>query len=478
MDKCWPCAQKCFAFGMKEPYKINRKGTKGVTIKPYFSIPTLVHLEITYACMANCIMCYNPARTLPTDRDKDNVWDIIKSMAKQRVPHVYLIGGEPTYGFSTQELSKYVDYLYENGSSVSLITNGQIRLKGMTKNLACFGISIHGSTSESHDFITGLPGSWARALETAKQYIAEGFDLRFITVVMGRNAQEMYDIARLAHEIGAESVYFDIYEPGGIGEKNSNVKELRMQPTQEELKIAIGQIIQANKDFSLRGGIGLGTALPYCFDERLIEAGMAANCGVGTHFGAVTNVGDYRICNQSKMVFGNVLETSLHDIWMSDEITDYFRSLDWVEEPCSSCPALEECAGGCKVDEGSNSGEFRIDRIVRGLSDEAKSKISKDILKRKGINSDYPAIYRKLKLDRFFALTDIYKEYGDIFFKTRYQTVRISEDEESILKAIENIGGIFNEKDLINAYKDDVDEKDMRVFISELILAGALNEIE
>lgn len=465
------------AYGMQEPYLIKRKGpaTPEKKIKPFFCIPTLAHIEITYACMEDCIMCYNPTRTKVSDRDKNLVWDIVKSLAKSRVPHTYLIGGEPTYGYSKEELQDYVEYLFDNGSSVTIVTNGQVRLKGMTQNLACYGVSIHGADAETHDSITRLKGSWKRAIETARFYVDEGHDVRIIPVVMGMNHDQMYRIAELAWEIGAESIYYDVYEPGGIGETNSALTDLHMQPTYEELKIGIGQIVKAHDDFPFRGSVGLGTALPYCIDERLVERNMLANCGVGTYFSAITNTGDFRICNQSKMRFGNVLETTIDKIWTSKQIDDYFRTLQWVEEPCSSCPVLEECGGGCKVDEGCSSGEFCIDRIIRGLSPELKLKLSASDIHKDERPMEFPANWRNFKPNRYLAITDLYENVGDIFFKTRYQTVRINKNEKNLLQSIIDAGGIICEQDFVQAYSDQVDEVELRNFIGKLIQVDAVD---
>lgn len=464
------------AYGMKEPFLIKRNGPTVPTkkIKPFFSIPTLAHIEVTYACMEDCIMCYNPTRTKVTERDKNLVWDIVKSLSKSRVPHTYLIGGEPTYGYSKEELQDYVEYLFENGSSVTIVTNGQIRLKGMTNNLACYGVSIHGAEPEMHDKITRLKGSWKRAIETARFYVDEGHDVRIIPVVMGMNHDQMYRIAELAWEIGAESIYYDVYEPGGIGERNSSIKEFHMQPTYEELKIAIGQIVKAHDDFPFRGSVGLGTALPYCFDERLVERNMLANCGVGTYFSAITNTGDFRICNQSKMRFGNVLETSIDKIWTSSKIDEYFRTLQWVEEPCSSCPVLEECGGGCKVDEGCSSGEFCIDRIVRGLSPELKLKLSEKDIHHDEKIVPFPNTWRTFKTSRYLAITDMYADVGDIFFKTRYQTVRIKENEKILLQSIMDNSGVLQEEDFVNTYCDQIEINELRNFVTKLIQVDAL----
>jgi radical SAM protein with 4Fe4S-binding SPASM domain len=427
--------------------------------------------------MEDCIMCYNPTRTKVSERDKDIVWDIVRSLSASRVPHTYLIGGEPTYGYSKDELQDYVEYLSDNGSSVTIVTNGQKRLKGMTQRLACYGVSIHGADAETHDSITQLRGSWERAIATARAYVDEGHDVRIIPVVMGMNHDQMYRIAELAWGIGAESIYYDIYEPGGIGETNSHTDNLRMQPTYQDLRIALGQIVQAHDDFPFRGSVGLGTALPYCFDERLVERNMLANCGVGTYFCAITNVGDFRICNQSKMRFGNVLEKPINQIWTDPLLDEYYRTLKWVEEPCASCAVLDECGGGCKVDEGCASGEFCIDRVVRGLSPELQLRLNEKDIRHGNPTTSVPEEWRLFKPSRYLAVTDLYADVGDIFFKTRYQTIRISADEQSLIESILDTGGTLDEQDFIHTYEDQVEPAELRQFISRLAQVDAIEVV-
>lgn len=245
------------AFGMRAPSVITRDGAApGRRLVPPFSIPTLAHIEITYACMESCIMCYNPTRTKVNARDKSLVRDIVATLADQRIPHTYLIGGEPTYGYTGAELSDMVDQLADNGSSTTIVTNGQIHLKHFNNRLAAFGVSIHGADAESHDSITGKRGSFKRALDAVRLYVEDGHDVRFVTVIMGRNHDQMYRIAELAYELGAESIYFDVYEPGGIGESLSRARDLRMQPTAAELRVALGEVIRAHDELPFRGDVG------------------------------------------------------------------------------------------------------------------------------------------------------------------------------------------------------------------------------
>lgn len=401
-------------------------------------IPTLCHIETTYKCNQNCIFCYNPRRSEAIDYDQLD--KIVASVAKEHIPHVYLSGGEPSM-LDIEHLNKYVEMLSEN-SSVTILTNGNRTMKGLSKKVACVGIPIHGTNALEHDAMTQVPGSYNRMMESVKYYVSEGYDVRCILVLTGYNYDKMYQLIKTAEELGMESVYVNRYEDGGLGATNSKLKKLK--PTLDEFRIALGQIIQARKDCTkLDGKVGFGTAIPFCIDKRLITEKIGATCGVGTNFCAINLDGDFRICNQSEIVYGNVLKESIKDIWKKRDIK-CFRDLSWVSEPCKSCKALAECVGGCKVDV-NYSDSFCIDYAVRNdIDDEMKENI-------KYINKNYykhlfsgeePSIKEyKLSLDTvieaspYLKINDVTK---DTFCVTRYQTVLIDETVRDIVAEIKN----------------------------------------
>lgn len=78
-------------FGMKTPHLIDRESNhRKAMLRPTFCVPTLTHIEITYARDESCIMCYNPTRTKVNPRDKALVSEIVTRVAEQRIPHPYL----------------------------------------------------------------------------------------------------------------------------------------------------------------------------------------------------------------------------------------------------------------------------------------------------------------------------------------------------------------------------------------------------
>jgi len=417
------------------------------------SIPHLVHIETTYSCNGNCVFCYNPKRGNKFNKKK--VDKIVKSIHKSWVPHVYLIGGEPSL-LGVEQLNRYIDFLSER-SSVTVVTNGLICLRGISKNLACIGIPFHG-TEAIHERHTQMVGGYKKAITTTKYYVSRGLDVRCIPVLTAWNFNQMYDVIKVAKKLGMESVFVDRFEDGGIGSKNSDT--LKLSP--DQFGIALGQMIAARDDFNIP--VGFGTAIPYCLDERLITENMFANCGAGFTFCAVSPEGDVRACNQSEISYGNVIEGPIEQIWKNKELNK-FRDLSWVTTPCCSCVALKDCLCGCKVDSSFSSG-YSIDYAVRGKTKSLEPALLFPKLDPLLTHFDG---YRSIKLDRYVKLNKRYQEH---YLITRYQTIEINKEAQEIIEFL--IGGESSEENLVLHFSRYISEQEIRLFLDRLFLIGAI----
>ncbi|MCX6759410.1 MAG: RNHCP domain-containing protein [Candidatus Nealsonbacteria bacterium] len=417
------------------------------------SIPHLVHIETTYACNSRCIFCYNPKRGEGFNREK--IDRIVQSIYESWIPHVYLIGGEPSL-LGVNQLNAYINLLAER-SSVTIVTNGLICLKGLSKRLACIGIPFHG-IKEIHEWHTEIKGGFKKTVASTRYYIENGFDVRCIPVLTAWNFDQMYEVIRLAKQLGMESVFVDRFEDGGIGSKRS--KEIA--PTIEQFRIALSQMIAGQRDFGIP--VGFGTAIPFCLDERLITENMFADCGVGFTFAAVNPRGDVRLCNQSEIVYGNVLEKPIEQIWKKKQL-DEFRDLRWVTEPCRSCRVLTECLCGCKVDCSYSTG-YCVDYAVRGLN---KPLYPVSGIPRRNLPSKYPKYYRYFSLDPYTKLNVFHREP---YLVTRYQTIEIDNETTEVMRVI--INGETNEKALVTRFAGIFDEKEIRSFVTKLAAIKAI----
>lgn len=428
----------------------------------HYSIPHLLHIEMSYACNSKCIFCYNPHRKSPINYSR--IDKIVDSVYRSHIPHVYLIGGEPSI-LKTSKLNQYIDLLSKR-SSVTIVTNGLIYKENISSKLACIGVPIHGN-KKTHEILTDNKGGYNKTIGTIKKYVRDGFDVRCIPVLMSTNYNQIYEIIRTAKELGMESVFVDRFESGGIGSKVAG----KLKINSLQFKEALSQMIRARDDFNIP--VGFGTAIPFCVDERLIRENMWADCGVGVTFCAINPDGDLRICNQSDISYGNVLEEPVKEIWNKREMDD-FRDLRWVSRPCKNCPLLLYCTCGCKVDL-TCSNEYCIDYAVRegklGLVDQNKMKdLSKIFFKKENNLTKIPRKYRNFTVNKYAKLNLNHKED---YLVTRYQTIVLDKMAIRIIKKV--FDGIDFEGDLIRAFDSQVDKKELRNFITKLIDVGCID---
>lgn len=104
------------------------------------NLPELLQIELTYQCNLKCIFCYNPLRN--KEINQETLEKIVDRVCEFKIPQVYLIGGEPSV-LGVETLNRYIDKLSKT-SSVTIVTNGFIKLVGISNKLAVMAVSLHG----------------------------------------------------------------------------------------------------------------------------------------------------------------------------------------------------------------------------------------------------------------------------------------------------------------------------------------------
>ncbi len=184
---------------------------------------------------------------------------------------------------------------------------------------------------------------------------------------------------------------------------------------------------------------------------------FSQDCGVGTTFCAISPKGEFRICNQSTVVYGMVPEEPVERIWRKRTLGG-FRCLSWVTEPCKSCPLLTQCVCGCKVDV-NESDQYCIDYAVRGTAGPSQKIL--ESLSYPDPTESYPQKMRRFRVNRFTKVTTLYTQP---LLVTRYQTVEIDGIALEMTKELLT-GTIGTELDLIKRYSDRVNKADVRRFV-------------
>jgi pyrroloquinoline quinone biosynthesis protein E len=119
-----------------------------------------------------------------------------------------------------------------------------------------------------------------------------------------------------------------------------------LMPTREQV-MAAADLVEALR-LRHAGRIVIDTVVPDYY-ARYPKACMG---GWASRALNVTPSGNVLPCHAAEtitgLVFENVKNTPLSEIWHSSMAFNAFRSLDWMEEPCVSCDRKLTCRGGCR----------------------------------------------------------------------------------------------------------------------------------
>jgi SynChlorMet cassette radical SAM/SPASM protein ScmF len=145
---------------------------------------------------------------------------------------VKLTGGEPLLH---PHFTRLLEIVRSEELRLIIETNGLLCTPEIAAEIAkspdrFVSVSIDGSDAATHEWVCGVPGSFKAARQAVSNLVAAGIRPQVIFTVMRSNAGQVDAIVRLAEEIGAASVKFNVVQPIARGEK--------LQKDQETLRIA------------------------------------------------------------------------------------------------------------------------------------------------------------------------------------------------------------------------------------------------
>ena len=315
-------------------------------------IPVVVY-EVTEACNQSCRFCYNhwkgsacpampPAPVFRLARRT-----LRRLLRQTSVGSLSLSGGEPMLMPRIHDLALRARF---SGASVNLLTNGTLLGKEDIEIMNHIGIGavqipILAAEPAVHDHITGLPGSWRKAMESARKISsAKAGWLVPVLIVSKKNASQVEQTLRLyASEFGATTAMVNRFNIGGLGLHHA--PELSI--SKEGLKEIFARVDKVAGELGMT--IQSGVCTPICVlnpdDYRNI---MFSHCSTDLSSRPLTvnYKGDVRFCNHSPRVLGNIYDKTIGEI-VSECMNDgYF---DNVPEPCGTCSLWTRCRGGCRA---------------------------------------------------------------------------------------------------------------------------------
>jgi SynChlorMet cassette radical SAM/SPASM protein ScmF len=316
-----------------------------------------IYFYLTEGCNLRCRHCWIVPKYQTDGHANPSLdLDLFRSIIQQANPlgltGVKLTGGEPLLHPNIHEILQFI-----RTQPIRLIveTNGILCSSEIaSKMIACedpfVSVSLDGVDAETHEWVRGVAGSFEAALEGIRNLIKAGLRPQLIMSVMRRNKDQIEAMVRLAEDIGAGSVKFNIVQPTARGEKMHEAGETL---TIEEL-VDLGQWVE--NTLSVSTGLHLYYDDPLAFrplGKMFGDDGRGCDvCGIQGILGVLAN-GSYALCGIGEMVpdlvFGNPATDRLEEVWNTTPILLELREglPERFEGICRDCLMKGICLGSC-----------------------------------------------------------------------------------------------------------------------------------
>ena len=326
--------------------------------------------ELTEACNQCCRFCYNYWRDgstpLPPPDPKLARKTLGRLLSQASVGTLSFSGGEPMLLRNIHDLALAARF---KGCHVNVLTNGTMLTGDALTNFVSLGIGaiqipILSADPAVHEYLTQLPGSWARATDALRRVAGVmpkgAYAVLVITAV---NAPGVPQTLQCIYDLGVRRVMVNRFNIGGMGLRNCS--ELVLKP--ETLKQAFADVeafAVAHSDMQFVSGV----CTPLCMlDVSPYPHIQFSWCS--TDFSrrpvAINYKGDVRFCNHSPHVLGNIWERPVGEILTDPETTARYSE---VPSRCRDCALLSRCNGGCRAASEQVYGSFaEADPILETL---------------------------------------------------------------------------------------------------------------
>ncbi len=338
-----------------EPVKSNPRPNHRYSDRPFIAI-----WEATRACDLACVHCRVSAESkpYPGELNTSQALDLIRQIAEWKVPLFVITGGDP---LKREDLSQLIaecakrEMMFALAPSVTPLLTFE-KLKELQKaGLNRVSISIDGADALTHDTFRGIPGTFARCVETMQWLKDLGLKLQVNTTVSRHNQNQIWDIARVIRDYAIErwSVFFLV--PTGRAEKKQALtagdSEKVLNQLYDILKegwfdIKTTEAHHFRRVILQRSGVkpeNLEKAMKSGAGPGLIRAALGVNDGRGFVF--ISHTGDVCPSGFLPIPGGNVKIDPLAETYQKNEMFKKLRDSDGLKGKCGKCEYRYHCGG-------------------------------------------------------------------------------------------------------------------------------------
>ncbi len=307
--------------------------------------PLWLLCELTYACPLQCPYCSNPVEmaNFKKELSTDDWIRVMREARKMGATQLGFSGGEP---LTRPDLEELIAEARQLGFYTNLITSGlgmdEKRVAAFKKaGLDHIQVSFQASSADLNDLIAGTD-AFEHKLEMARAVKKHGYPMVLCFVLHRQNEPYVREILDLAVTLDADYVELATTQYYGWAFHNKDY----LIPTREQL--ANAELVTKEFQEKLKGKMKIFYVIPDYFEDR------PKKCmdGWGAIFLTITPDGLALPCHAARQLPGlelpSVQDHSIDWIWNDSPDFNKFRGLDWMKDPCRTCPEKEKDLGGCR----------------------------------------------------------------------------------------------------------------------------------
>lgn len=298
-------------------------------------IPLTGSIEITSRCNLGCVHCYI-SNTGETKQDLSliELESIVDQLAEEGCLWLLITGGEPLL---RPDFKEFYTYVKRCGIIPILFTNGTLITEDIADLLESMPpylveVSIYGSTEDTFEAITRVPGSFRKCMDGIECLLKRGIKLHLKTMAMTMNVDDIPAMKSLSQELGVPFRFDSMLNctlNGDVGPL-----EYRLSP---ERVITLDE--QDEERMEVWSGLVRNFPNEVQYPDRIFQ------CGAGLCTFHIDCTGHLNVCMMYRKKSFDLRTGTFRDGWrlyLPDVITR-----EWSREvACSTC-SLKSMCGQC-----------------------------------------------------------------------------------------------------------------------------------
>jgi radical SAM protein with 4Fe4S-binding SPASM domain len=295
--------------------------------------PLTVYVEVTRKCNLHCAHCL--IRNEDITMDVEDAKRVLDDLVRERVFKVYFTGGEPLLYTGLEELLAHL-----KGRPIwSLVqTNGLLLTESRAEALKEAGVGaldlpLFGITPDTHDAVTGKPGSFYTLLDVLAMLKAHDIRVFVSFMPMSHNIHQAPAFPDWALGQGLVLAHIRRYIP------RKNHDEFLPDPT--VLREVITRYAQTRSQYDKKG-------LHYEIEEAFDFSEQAGTrCPAGFQVCTITAEGNITPCPYITVQDESVTKKGFNQVWETSSLLQKARNAVVKKGKCATCRYTAECGGGC-----------------------------------------------------------------------------------------------------------------------------------